>query len=94
MLLVGLVLVLKKEFYMITKIHKLVKYEFQTGNRVGLQHYVECSCGFQGRTGTQVAAESQFDNHLKTHDEQPHFAKLATSVVEEDKSDWKPAGVK
>lgn len=75
-------------------VHKLVKDEFQSGNRVGLQYYVECSCGFQGRTGTEQAARSQFDNHLVYHGEEPYFSKLVEEVkpLTPAGSDWKPDG--
>jgi hypothetical protein len=74
---------------MITKVHKLVKSEFQSENRVGLQYYVECSCGFQGRLGTKQAAESQFDNHLVASGTKLYFSKLPTG-----KDEWKPVGAK
>lgn len=67
---------------MVTK-HSLVKYEYQSGNKVGSQHYIECSCGFQGRLGTKEAAQSQFDNHLQAHGNESYFSSLATKV--EDK---------
>ncbi len=79
--------------------HKLVKAEHQPGNKVGLQYYVECSCGFQGRLGTEQAAKSQFDNHLVYHGSEPFFSKMAESVEnkeqsskEEVKSGIKPIG--
>jgi len=84
--------------------HKLVKTEFQSGNRVGLQYYVECSCGFQGRLGTEQAAKSQYDTHLMYHGCEPYFSKMVESVEntkqeatkEEVKkvSSWKPIGAK
>ena len=83
---------------MIVKEHKLVKSEFQSGNRPGLQYYVECSCGFQGRMGTEQAAKSQFDNHLVYHGNEPYFSKLAPPVEESkqetSKTEWKPKGAK
>jgi hypothetical protein len=79
---------------MIVKEHKLVKQEFQSGNRLGLQHYVECSCGFQGRLGTEQAAKSQFDNHLVYHGCGPYFSKLVLpeeeSKQETSKTEWIP----
>lgn len=87
--------------------HKLVKSEFQSGNRKDLQYYVECSCGFQGRMGTEQASKDQFDNHLKYHNEESYFSKMVGEVEEtkpEDNksqgirpltpasSDWKPTG--
>lgn len=78
--------------------HKLVKIEFQSQNRIDLRWYVECSCGFQGRTGTEVAAKSQFDNHLMYHGSEPYFSKLAKAVEEKKpeapKTEWKPTGAK
>lgn len=85
------------------KEHKLVKIEYQSGNREGLQHYVECSCGFQARVGTEQAAKSQFDSHLMYHGKEAYFSKLA-DVVEDKKpeatkpltpagSGWQPDGV-
>lgn len=62
--------------------HKLNKYEYQSQNRVSLQHYVECSCGFQGRSGTEQAAKSQYDNHLVYHGSEPYFSKLVEAVEE------------
>jgi hypothetical protein len=80
------------------KEHKLVKSEFQSGNRLGLQYYVECSCGFQGRLGTEQAAKSQFDNHLVYHGNEPYFSKLASPVEETEqktpKTEWKPVGAR
>lgn len=75
------------------KEHKLVKIEEQTQNRADLRWYVECSCGFQGRTGTEVAAKSQYDNHLMYHGGEPYFSKLAESVEKAKSPDsWKPVG--
>jgi len=68
--------------------HKLVKTEFQQQNKVGLQYYVECSCGFQGRLGTEQAAKSQYDNHLIYHGKEPYFSTLAGAV--EDKTSEAP----
>jgi hypothetical protein len=85
-------------------VHKLVKTEFQQGNRLGLQYYVECSCGFQGRLGTEQAAKSQFDNHLINHGNEPYFSKMVEPVEKKEQEktkpvltnmgSWKPTGAK
>lgn len=72
------------------KEHKLVKIEEQTGNRVGLQHYVECSCGFQARVGTEQAAKSQYDSHLVYNGSEPYFSNLATTVEDKKPEATKP----
>ena len=86
--------------------HKLVKSEFQAGNKEGLQYYVECSCGFQGRLGTKEAAESQLNNHLMVNNAQPSVNVTSGVKVEEAKQEapkggltklgggWKPFGAK
>jgi hypothetical protein len=80
--------------------HKLAKYEYQPQNRSDLQHYVECSCGWQGRSGTEQASKSQFDNHLMYHGKEPYFSKLAQAVAEKESTanskegEWKPVGAK
>lgn len=88
-------------------VHKLVKIEEQTQNRQGLQWYIECSCGFQARVGTEQAAKSQYDNHLMYHGCEAYFSKLVDGVEEKESetttvqapltpegSGWKPTGVK
>jgi hypothetical protein len=74
-------------------VHKLVTSKFQSQNRLGLQYYVECSCGFQGRLGTEQAAHSQFDAHLMYNNTEPYFSKLAEALAaKESPGSWKPVG--
>jgi 6-phosphogluconolactonase/glucosamine-6-phosphate isomerase/deaminase len=83
--------------------HSLVKYEYQPASYVQYRHYVECTCGFQGRVGTKEAAESLFDSHLLGKGQKVHFASLPPASkteetwnpfdkadVEETKTEWTP----
>ncbi len=59
--------------------HELVKYEYQPNSFEQYRHYVECTCGFQARLGTEEAAKSQFENHATSH-----------GVKVETKKEWQP----
>ena len=66
--------------------HELVKYEYQPGSFEQFRHYVECTCGFQARLGTEVAAKSQFENHAASHG----VKVVKKEETKKSKSEWNP----